>query len=868
MATSQPLGLVVQYSFRTIVSLGLAFYTSWSLSPITLAGIPVFSAIISFLSSKMKTSIEGQQKELASMSRTVNIATGSIDTVKCLNGQAFELRNFTHGMEMAAQHYLRQARLNSFQIATIRLMMFSMFVLGFWYGSTLATSGKLSAGEVVRTFWACLTAAQSIEMVLPQVLVLEKGKVAASAMKTVIDDPAEKRQDTKELLYPQFCEGDIEVRNVSHPVTILSAPHSNNSHKLSFAYPNTDILSLNSVNFFFPAGETTFVIGKSGSGKSTLGQLLAHFYLPTTGEIRIDGVPMQTLSVDWIRNNVTIVEQRSVLFSESIFMNIAFGRRDYDQISKGDVQECIDLAMLQSTINNLPSGIDTCVGTGGSFLSGGQRQRVAIARARLRDTPILILDEPTSALDGANRVEVMKAIRRWRKEKTTIMITHDMSQIQDQDFVYIMEQGTVAQAGYGNELKSDPRSAPLFASVDRENRSEVTNATDKETYGASGSCDDVYLSDSSVDSMGNEDWRYSGMSKAIAGGTYLWGSRPNTRDHRRSSYRSWRSPVRADSHLLRISLSSPMYELDTLGNDGTRPKSTASHLPARVQPTPPKRRKRRFPYSRKTNAPKPQDTASLRRIMKTIIPSLTKKQRVALLFGCISTLVHSSATPVFSYCLSQLQVSFYKPGQSATKWALAVLGVAICDGTVSYFMHYLLELCGQAWVDSLRKSAFRRIIDQPRQWFEDERNSPSQLSTSLGQDGEELRNLVGRFGGFVLVAVSIAIMSVIWSMVVCWNLTLVALACGPVIYAITRGFESTSGLWERRSNDASRGVSEIFVETFAEIRTVRTLTLEPFFHKKYIKAAAKCLSVGLRRAGYVGILFGLVECTVILVSGM
>lgn len=617
------------------------------------------------------------------------------------------------------------------------------------------------------------------------------------------------------------------------------------------------------MSFFFPAGETTFVIGKSGSGKSTLGQLLAHFYLPTAGEIRIDGMPMQTLSVDWIRNNITIVEQRSVLFSESIFMNIAFGRRDYDQISKGDVQECIDLAMLQSMIDNLPSGIDTCVGNGGSFLSGGQRQRVAIARARLRDTPILILDEPTSALDGANRVEVMKAIRKWRKGKTTIMITHDMSQIQDHDFVYIMEQGTVAQAGYGNELKSDPRSAPLFASVDREIRSKVMNATNKEAYGASGSCDDVYLSDSSsVSSVDDENWRYSGMSKAIAGGSYLWRSRPNTRNPRRSSYRS-----RRDSHSLRISFGPPMYELDTLGNDGMRAKSTGSRLPARVQQTTPKRRKRRFPYSRKSKVQKPQDTASLRQIMKTIIPHLTKKQRVALLFGCISTLIHSSSTPVFSYCLSQLQVSFYKPGESATKWALAVLGVAICDATVSYFMHYLLELCGQAWVDSLRKSAFRRIVDQPRAWFEDERNSPSQLSTSLGQDGEELRNLVGRFGGFVLVAVSIAVMAVIWSMVVCWNLTLVALACGPVIYAITRGFESTSGLWERRSNDASREVSEIFVETFAEIRTVRTLTLEPFFHKKYIKAAAKCLSVGLRRAGYVGILFGLVECTVILVSG-
>lgn len=125
------------------------------------------------------------------------------------------------------------------------------------------------------------------------------------------------------------------------------------------------------------------------------------FYLLTSGTIHIDGNPIESLSINWIRNNITLFEQKSVLFNESILTNIGFGRREGELIGEDDVQDCVDMAMLQSTIDNMPRGIDTCVGTGGSFLSGGQRQRVAIARARLRDTPILILDEPTSALDSA-----------------------------------------------------------------------------------------------------------------------------------------------------------------------------------------------------------------------------------------------------------------------------------------------------------------------------------------------------------------------------------------------------------------------------------------------------------------------------------
>jgi ATP-binding cassette subfamily B (MDR/TAP) protein 1 len=200
-------------------------------------------------------------------------------------------------------------------------------------------------------------------------------------------------------------------------------------------------------------------------------------------------------------------------------------------------------------------------------------------------------------------------------------------------------------------------------------------------------------------------------------------------------------------------------------------------------------------------------------------------------------------------------------------WSLAVLGVSFGDGLASFFMHYFLELCGEAWLDSFRKNAFQRILDQPRAWFEKDGNGSLRLTSSLDQNGEDMRNLLGRFAGYVVVAAAITVMAIIWSLIVCWKLTLVALSCGPVIYVITRGFEGTNGLWERRCNDANNLAADVFTETFSEIRTVRTLTLEGHFHRKQANAIARCLLLGLKRAIYTGMLFGMVESTVIFSSG-
>ncbi|KAJ5163371.1 ABC transporter integral membrane type 1 [Penicillium coprophilum] len=875
MATSQPLGLVLQYSCRSLASLGLGFYTSWSLSLVTLAGIPIFSAIIGYLSSKMRFSITAQQAELTEASKVANNAITNIDTVKCLNGQAFEHRNFAERIERSATHYLRQARLNSLQIAIIRWMMFGMFVQGFWYGSSLARAGKLTSGEVLRTFWACLTAAQSIEQVLPQIIVMEKGKVAGAALNSIIQSQRKSKiaSEVNGTRYPEHCEGDIKVKNVS------------------FSYPSQpDQCVLKPSTFFFPAGETTFVIGKSGSGKSTLSQLLMRFYLPTSGEILIDRNPMQELDINWIRNNITLLEQKSVLFNESVITNIAFGRQDHVTVTKQDVKDPIELAMLQNTIDGLPKGLETCVGPGGSFLSGGQRQRVAIARAKLRDTPILILDEPTSALDHTNRVAVMKAISEWRKGKTTIIITHDMSQIMEQDFLYILEQGSIVESGFRHAVEANPGSEKYFhTKVDGSLELKAQNKRaldDKHNSWESSSSESLNTLRPQTAVLrhrrARESWAQGHIPPNFGSGSLELMARRNSEyvvrngefsgsslqdRNQRISLMTQGSGLQWDSK--ETTIQPPAEEVEMVHIDDHSLDSDPWPNPQTAKsPSETKSSRRSHGHRKKMkDQPTPKERMTpLSKIMGTILSTLTLRQRIILFLGFAAALAHASATPIFSYCLSQLFGTFYAENNSehlTMKWSLAVLGVSFGDGLASFFMHYFLELCGEAWIDSFRKNAFQRILDQPRAWFEKDGNGSLRLTSSLDQNGEDMRNLLGRFAGFVVVAAAITVMAIIWSLIVCWKLTLVALSCGPVIYIITRGFEGTNGLWERRCNDANGIAADVFTETFSEIRTVRTLTLEGHFHRKQANAIAHCLMLGLKRAIYTGMLFGMVESTVI-----
>ncbi|KAI9766609.1 MAG: hypothetical protein M1840_006420 [Geoglossum simile] len=859
-AISQPFGFVVQCMVSTLVALGVAFYFSWNLTLVILAAVPFAAILLAFISSKMQPSIDAQKDYLSEASGTVNGAISSIETVKAYNGQQFEVWLFSSAIGEAAKSYLIQAHSNALQISLVVLVTLSMFVQGFWYGSTLLGPDGMTAGHIMTTFWACMTATQSFEQILPHMIVIEKGKAAGAALKAIIFRMERGRKiiDMRGNQVPKNCAGDIDVRNVS------------------FAYPTRPSQwALNQASFFFPAGETTFVVGRSGSGKSTLGNLLLRYYEPNSGEILIDGHPIQTLDLNWVRNVITLVQQQCVLFNETISRNIALGCRDHEGIGVEEVKKACQFSLLQETINDMPNGLNTPVGIGGNAMSGGQRQRIAIARARLRDTAVLILDESTSALDQVTRSLVMSAIREWRQGKTTIVITHDVSQVLENDFLYVVDSGRVVQEGYRKALVSD--SDGLFCSFvkagshpsDSRQIPSRTELSSPVTVQRSHSDDSIGPHtrefEISQDSLDNRLLESSRDTSSVFASPSLGFQGPRELPGLPRGMES----IELTGRMTATNRYHP-EKFERRGPSNITSNTYTAGSPFNTTPLKTAGWKEKPYFTRK--APSKKRVVTLKKIFATLWPALPWTGRLNLILGFLFAVAHASATPIFGFCFAKLLSAFYlqsaRRSQEAEKWSLAVLTIAIADATASYFMHYLLEACGQSWVDSLRLKALTRILSQPRAWFDDPKNAFSLLAESLDRNAEEMRNLIGRFAGFVFVAATMVTIGITWSVAICWKLTIVGLAATPFLYGITRGFEYISGKWEGRSNDQAEIACAIFAETFENVRTVRALTLEGYFRGKYARATREAFRVGVRRAAYSGVFFGLTDSGIQFVTAL
>jgi ATP-binding cassette subfamily B protein len=218
--------------------------------------------------------------------------------------------------------------------------------------------------------------------------------------------------------------------------------------KVSFAYrPDRPILE--SVDFSIAPGEKVAVVGASGAGKSTLVKLLFRFYDPSGGRILIDGQDIRGVSQASLRRAIGIVPQDTVLFNDSIFENVRYGK---PTASDEDVEAAISLAHLDDFIAALPEGRNTMVGERGLKLSGGEKQRVAIARTLLKRPPILVFDEATSSLDSKSEQAILSALREISRDHTSLVIAHRLSTVIDADRIVVLQQGRIAEQGTHQQL--------------------------------------------------------------------------------------------------------------------------------------------------------------------------------------------------------------------------------------------------------------------------------------------------------------------------------------------------------------------------------------------------------------------------------
>lgn len=417
----------------------------------------------------------------------------------------------------------------------------------------------------------------------------------------------------------------------------------------------------------------------------------------------------------------------------------------------------------------------------------------------------------------------MRAIREWRRGKTTVIITHDLSQIEDHEYAYVLDKGLIVQEGYRYALEKNPigpLAAPRKPSISFPHAKRLPRLPEESRKRSVTTMSSLsrgsIVSVRSIDSLNiqyhprpqsifipaifsppAEDLRYDRRApfepfiSPAAAGAYtmhrmsgipgVFGHLPDGVSQPLASpdpMPDWPLSSAREQKMRDLSLVNELHKSAYNAGRTAVERRTAHTMKSQSELIPLKAMRRPTEYypvdaRRPIEAVKESSVAPIQKILLTIWPTLTWKHRPLLLGGFLFAGVHAAATPLFSWVFSKLLATFFLPAnrsREALKWSLSVLGVGGGDALAVYFMHYLLEACGQAWVDSLRIEAMKRIIDQPRAWFDRDKNSVPKLTECLDRNAEEMRNSLGRFAGFMFVVVVMLLVALIWSLVVCWSL--------------------------------------------------------------------------------------------------
>ncbi|KAL7953908.1 ABC-transporter [Trichoderma compactum] len=841
LATSQVLGLLVADSILSIASLAIAFSHSWKLTLILLATLPVSIMALSLATRRLDPAIQAQKRDLETASKFATSSIKAIAIVKVFNGYDRELWQYYEAVKSAGRRYLVQAQCNCLQMSYVAFWIVSMFIAGFWYGTVLVDGG-LTPGQVMTTFFSVLSAFQGIEALLPHWLVLSKGTSAGSFLLSILNkkDEATVEKDGHQT-QPATCVGNVDLVDVT------------------FAYPsNPTKVVLNRSSFSFSAGQLTFIVGRSGSGKSTIGNLIAQFYEPSSGLVCLDGQPLASFDQTWVRSKIALIQQLSVVFDDSFFNNVAIGLGDLENATREAVSSACEFALLQSTLSSLPEGLETRIGSNGHELSGGQRQRVALARARIRDPDVLILDEVTSSLDQINRGLAIDAIREWRRDKTTIIITHDISQIEDEDFVYVMQDASLVQQGFRRELAT--ASAGPFAamaSLDPVEPPPSSTPTEMGDFALKLRKEQIWDSSDSEGRPQTADraTRYYETEKRDSYNSFDQDFGPPRRcsapeaGHMPSSGSEYKMDFFDDSGYNTDELLYVFGKADRRENISSLRLASGGESPPDIG-------------NNVLATQKGAKPSSLLATLGTVWPTLKPCGRMLFIVGIVLCFISSAGTPMFSFCLAKLFGVLFLPVNrtvEAEKWALYLVAIAIVDSVSTGFGHYLIERTGQSWVNALRLEALKKILRQPKSWFDKEKNSASRINECLDRNAEETRNIVGRFIPIFITTFGMVTISIIWALSISWKLTLVALSPLPLIIGAVKGYTVLSGKWETKCNQGATDSGAILNETFVNIRVVRALMLEKYFGAKYQKLISHTLNLGMKRAGYTCGLFGLYQ---------
>lgn len=400
------------------------------LSIFVFLAFPIAIYPIQKLGRKMRKVTGDAQEELSNYTARLDETFQSIKIIKSFTAEKIEANRAKEITAKILEFYKKAAMLDSLTSPIMEILCGLAIACVLWYGGFSVISGQMTVGELFTFIAAFVSAYRPFKSLVSLNVNLQEGISAANRVFNILDTKPS-IQDNEKALKPNFICPEIVFE------------------KISLRFGSKEAIKL--IDLKIEKAKTYAIVGKSGGGKTSLANLLVRFYDPTEGRVLINSYDIKDISLNYLRNQIAMVSQDTILFDSSIAQNIAYGNLTS---TREDIIKASKQADADEFIQKLPDGYDTIIGIGGSILSGGQKQRIAIARAFLKNSSIMLFDEATSALDSESEQSIVHSLANLRKGKTTLIITHRLASIIDADQIIVMKNGVIEEQGNHDSLIS------------------------------------------------------------------------------------------------------------------------------------------------------------------------------------------------------------------------------------------------------------------------------------------------------------------------------------------------------------------------------------------------------------------------------
>ncbi|XP_030843068.1 ATP-dependent translocase ABCB1 isoform X1 [Strongylocentrotus purpuratus] len=748
-------GIFLQFLGQIIAGFILAFSVSWELTIVIMAVLPVLVLSSGFMAHVISVMTTQEMQAYSQAGGVAEEVLSCIRTVMAFGGQKKELERYEKELLTAKAAGIKKGITSGLGIGMSYLFYSCTYALSLWYGPKMVSEGRISGGDVVTVFFCIWSGSASIGNLTPSVHAIASARGAAVAIYDVIDSEPEIDKRKDKGMKPKSIEGNIEFRNVR------------------FSYPiRQDVPVLRDLSMKVNSGQRVAVVGSSGCGKSTMVKLLLRFYNHASGEICIDGIDIRDLNVTWLRENIGVVSQEPTLFNCSIRQNIEFG---HEGVSDAEIEEAAKKANAHQFISSLPKGYDTTVGERGAQLSGGQKQRVAIARALVRNPRILLLDEATSALDSESEKLVQEALDKAQEGRTTLVIAHRLSTVQNADLIFVMKEGHVAESGNHKEL------------MNRESiyRQLVTLQMFKKQ-------DESILSDDDVRSLG----RQSSLNDSVP-------SSPSSDSVKYSSVN--------DELIVPVNGNGKVHMGEEEPSIKTKKKN--------------KKHKKEKTF---TSVPKLSYWDILR---------LNKPECHYIIIGCIFAAFLGAALPTLAILLTEIIRIFSLPPDemvaAASFWSLMFIVLGVVRAVSIFVSMLMFSISGELLTLRLRKKAFWAILRQDAAWFDEPEHNTGSLANVLATDASNVQGATGLRISTLMHEFVTVLIAVIIAFIYGWQLALFTLCAVPLMTFWGRIQMAMLTGTQKQDSHLLQEASEIASEAIENITTVSSLNLEERIYHFY-----------------------------------